>query len=847
MNGALQKKLRSYLEARKVLQAHYLRVRESAEDLESRENIEALFEFDQLCYSYHAIKSYHDISKSEWTFTDRQPFDLFVDLMPKVEDKLYIPELCARYKGLQVLRRELYESAREGGRIAHMIMSSSGKPEDFCSKVDEILATLDSLPVPDTMGNSLKAWSPSASRKLKKKQGKSSEAIEISDGSLSADHMDTTGKQSGQQKHTKGDQSAQHLFSSSKAIHETPSIVTKSPAGDKSLSADRQSTVSVEVISDKPVPFQSSMYTTGSIQPVSKSDEASNANANDKDLKNTPEPTPSSSLPPTNSQRRTSSGPEDADSPMRKKNKPLPYAESGKSVTQEKSQTSTTDSQEHQSQQPSTINVPTERQTPIQPSKHPKLSVTNKPLTTALLDPKSQKASDTTIKLDLISLKHVDQNTEFIRGRASSLPIHSMNKTTRESNSIDYSNASKAANMLESSKKSPLTLIESSFAQFPTWTKDFVRCIVSAAACHPDKPAEAIQAALEKKCKIRVRRDEAEMLRLHYGLRPETMEKFEYYIQAFHLIASQFSEQRARYVTVPWAELRVQFTRATQFPLEDWDIRGRYHFFLLHRRVYGKQGEPSHNYRDDVDAFRKKYAYRKSSAFLKGKKNSSEVSPAKASPTTSLTFENTPKTFSMSPKKNLRWSPEIFQALVDGYCAIPRETPNRLLVLTQYVFLKTETRVEQLLLLDISKSKEFLKEIQKRLPEESESSISQIDPSIFDQYNKTLSTIIAHTHPDSFYSAIIKDHHLTDFWDFSKTKSIMSTVEYASKIDANTKIPSLRVIRSKVLLYIRGRLLREHLVNVKEETVSRRLVRMMELDMFDESQCLLLNEVLHKN
>ncbi|KAJ8143868.1 hypothetical protein OY671_003032 [Metschnikowia pulcherrima] len=168
MNSALEKKLRSFLNDRRDLQVQYTKLKESAEDLdlESREDLQALYDYDQLYYSHNAIKSYFEVSKSEWDLNDRQPFDSFADLMPKVEAKLHIDDLCFQHHGLQVLRRQLKENAQEGGKIAHSMMNTSATPEDLKNIIDGIFSEMPTISVPN-LGNSLADRMPSATKKRK--------------------------------------------------------------------------------------------------------------------------------------------------------------------------------------------------------------------------------------------------------------------------------------------------------------------------------------------------------------------------------------------------------------------------------------------------------------------------------------------------------------------------------------------------------------------------------------------------------------------------------------------------------------------------------------------------------
>ncbi|KAF8001741.1 hypothetical protein HF325_004242 [Metschnikowia pulcherrima] len=187
MNLALEKKLRSFLNDRRDLQVQYTKLKESAEDLdlESREDLQALYDYDQLYYSHNAIKSYFEVSKSEWDLNDRQPFDSFADLMPKVEAKLHIDDLCFQHHGLQVLRRQLKENAQEGGKIAHLMMNTSATPEDLKNIIDGIFSEMPTISVPN-LGNSLADRMPSA---IKKRRQTTEDSANVEDNTTSAEGL----------------------------------------------------------------------------------------------------------------------------------------------------------------------------------------------------------------------------------------------------------------------------------------------------------------------------------------------------------------------------------------------------------------------------------------------------------------------------------------------------------------------------------------------------------------------------------------------------------------------------------------------------------------------------------
>lgn len=816
MEGALQKKLRSFLNERRVLQTQYLKLKQETEDqdIETREDLAALHEFDQLVYSYNAIKSYYDVSKSDWAFKDRQPFDLFGDLIPKTEAKLHVGELCDKFNGLQVLRRLLKDNAKEGGKLSHLMMTSSAKPEDWKVHTDQLMTELNELPVDEPMGNSLRAWSSITTKGKSEsiKKGPEKKAISKVPNGKTSILENLHQEQQKPQEPRIGNPSELVSISTSPDVVNVPA---DSKASGKKSSAD----ISINGKNKLATPKASTRLENGTAtQKSTGKDKGKDIVSLGKSSENS-----SSKLGLTaqqNSKRNDNPEERFLNSPALKKQKILPTLSNA--VDQE-------------SDQPIYTNKLSSQNTPISTS-------TKRVVSTTAVEPKETSETPES-QFGSPPIKRTPMPLSEL--------LNSLKDRTNE-NTNKKSPEAPASSKLSEKPKRPSSE-SGSFTQFPTWSKDYVRCIVKAAASQPRAPAQAIQSALQGKCKIKIRLEEAEMLRLHYGLMKATMDNYEYYIQTFHLVATQFSEKRARYVTMPWSDMRVQFARACHLQLEDWDIKGRYNLFNLHRRVYGKQGEPSSNYRDEVEEFKKMYTYRKGSSFLKIKNNAPQDGPsgfpgnAQESSTNGST-----KTLAATGNSDI-WSPQVFKVLVDGYCIIP-EGASKALALIQFIRLKLNVDVGLDQVLEKCKSKEFLHEVKKRLPNQSEDSISKFlaqAPSANSLQPKTsqldynLEQMSSKEHTDDYYKAKFKGN-LSDFWDFGKTKCIMSTVEYASIMPPNTKVPHFKAVRRNVLIYVKLRLLKEHKVQVPEETIKTRIVRMMELDMFDESQCRLLNEIIHE-
>lgn len=105
-----------------------------------------------------------------------------------------------------------------------------------------------------------------------------------------------------------------------------------------------------------------------------------------------------------------------------------------------------------------------------------------------------------------------------------------------------------------------------------------------------------------------------------------------------------------------------------------------------------------------------------------------------------------------------------------------------------------------------------------------------------------MTQIDANTRPDWHYHQQFASLDLTEFWTFDKCKCITSTVEFLSRVPADTVDVTMRVARMNLVKLIMLRLLRLHLIKMLPELIESRMMRMMELDVFDAVLCRLINE-----
>lgn len=451
---------------------------------------------------------------------------------------------------------------------------------------------------------------------------------------------------------------------------------------------------------------------------------------------------------------------------------------------------------------------------------------------------------------------------------------------------------------------------ESAILRLNTWNVEHVKCLITACYKFPDTANEAVQHAFQKEFLVRLPVDEARALRLHYGLIPTRAERYKYHIQAFHLVAQHFFENRANYVVTPWAEIRVQFSRRTGINISDWEVKGRYNLYLFHRKIYGRLGEPSSNYYDLVSRFQRLV-----------NPNHKSLLPAPADAAGGVAGEDpfglpAPALLPLGqPLNYIRltdqrvWQSQEIEALIEAERQVPQSIKARLSVMAHYIKLKTGKMFDtaeiarRLKVSDLAqgvrgkaeqrdaagpKSSSFGPDSFGPAPDSLRASGSantigsaarprpapaphkrhaprNSDPKNADPRNPELPRraeprsappfnefdilfeyIRKSTKDDAYYRHKLPNSILTEFWDMEKSKSLLSTVEYISRIDPQCKESTLRVARQNMIKIAMLRLLRDHQVKLQPSLVQSRLQRMMEVDVFDEQQCSLINEYLNR-
>lgn len=133
MSFASLRKVRNYKEAKTELEGQYQALKASLftegvddqEDVDLAKAFELLVEMDHLFYNFNALKSYFEVSKLPLKFDEEQLIYDMTKFQDKIEKKIPIAELVSVIPNLAILRREFRENAKEGGKIAHQLMMST--------------------------------------------------------------------------------------------------------------------------------------------------------------------------------------------------------------------------------------------------------------------------------------------------------------------------------------------------------------------------------------------------------------------------------------------------------------------------------------------------------------------------------------------------------------------------------------------------------------------------------------------------------------------------------------------------------------------------------------------------
>ncbi|KAF3992984.1 hypothetical protein FT663_00327 [Candidozyma haemuli var. vulneris] len=796
--SVLQRKIRNFLDSKRDLESQYKLVIKSQPDASSS-GLQDLYEFDQLCYSYHALKSYYDISRSTWDSDYRNLLDDLANIVSRMEEKIPVTEILTNAPQLKVVRRQLRENAKEGGKVAFSMVQSNADMESF----QGLIVSLDINSI--TVDSASSRQSPSLSK--------------------------TPTESEPQKAVVEKPQEAQKVSPPKQPATQHQQATPKAPATTQDLPAPTQ---------EKPLPTAQ---------------------------------TPTKAIP---------KGPKGA--------------------------------------------FPTSPA--FSPPKGPKgLSASQTPT-----GPKALKTSQQ---------PHSSPGANFQRSNFT---------PSKPSPLIGQKRSSQSSDTPQKRQKQPF------FTHLNDWTPEHVQCIFKCAIMSPHRVSEAIKQGFKETFGVDITLEAAHSLQSHYGILPETMNDYKYYIQAFRAVASNIYDNRHKYVTEPWAELKRMFSRRTNLTLSDDDVKGRYELFILHRQTYGNQGEPPSNYESEWNAFHRVYRFRTSQkkSTTQSFFSSANAAPAKEQPS--------PATQPASYRPNsFTWTPQAIGELVKAQAETDLKSPGRILLVQRLLRQAGyDTSLEEI----ITKSgeKEVMSAINEqqriivrrqfqekylngnngpnsqnrsdprtpasapasaatnqspnkgqphtyqRAPQSSPAAgstssvpqkvdstpskpkeaakdtpqspgqanasvqtssatqnanspspsketealpqgVKKVVPKAGQQsshFDNLIEKVSSGTRPNWHYENRFKDLPFTAFWDFEKNRTIAVTVDHISSISKETQNPTERVARANLIKLIMLRFLRLHHISVSEDFLEARLIKMMEKDVFDSTACRLINDQIMK-
>lgn len=154
------RKIAAYLDRKQTLTQQYLSLKDAYKGEEDYAGLVNVFEMlkhlDELAYEYHVYKSYLEATKKPLSKIERDEMAKVEDLVKSLEDDTSLSYLTENATRLAIVRRELFENAREGGRLIQGYdfvgtTLNTMKPElvkgVVRSKKDDLLFINESLPL----------------------------------------------------------------------------------------------------------------------------------------------------------------------------------------------------------------------------------------------------------------------------------------------------------------------------------------------------------------------------------------------------------------------------------------------------------------------------------------------------------------------------------------------------------------------------------------------------------------------------------------------------------------------------------------------------------------------------
>lgn len=648
MSVMLSRHIHRYLEEQASLFTKYnelLRKAESNFEKPLLQALETLHSFDLLCYSHDALKIYHDLCLAKWDSDYRNMIDDLYLIRERVIKKLPVKELCELVPELPALRRQLMENAKLGANLTDRLVKGN---TDLVVLGRELLdANIpSSLVTPGTTDtvHTRDGKSPDKAENGAESRGESAQQI-VPEASATLHKEDVTSSSG------KSDQTLAIATSSAtttKPPAEHPKISMRA-SSDDTVSAPLQSTLSSDLQSAKgtgsqgrvpePTPPDSNVLTSFSISTSSAPSQnaslhqGSNASfailsSSHLDGAKGSDPKRTSGDTPTPVKERPATQPDIVSSFM-----PTTPLAAAKETTEDPSLIPINEGRTSQNSLGS-LGFPSR---PHLPTK----------LASASPSLRSSQSKESPSK-----------SVSF----ASSTRIEFVEKTTPSKRSSQSSLSSRKRLHVDTFVGSK----DDIFRGIKSWTSAHTLCVFEAVSGLEleSLACEAIQQAMKARFNVDLPYNAARTLRSHYGLDPRTMAKYQYYIQVFHLEASRIYDARSSYVTMPWMELAHAFQRRSNMAIPEWEVKGRFSLFVLHRHTFGRSGESPFAYNTLRETLKNKSS---------PKSSQSEVSALPVGV----------------------WTPRMLEYLIDAQLKIPPNATNRSVIISHYIRLKSNITISK--------------------------------------------------------------------------------------------------------------------------------------------------------
>ncbi|KAK7684084.1 hypothetical protein QCA50_012726 [Cerrena zonata] len=118
---------------------------------------------------------------------------------------------------------------------------------------------------------------------------------------------------------------------------------------------------------------------------------------------------------------------------------------------------------------------------------------------------------------------------------------------------------------------------------------------------------------------------------------------------------------------------------------------------------------------------------------------------------------------------------------------------------------------------------------------------SRTSPNAVNEFEELIHQMQVNEKPDEYYSRKFDGISLRP-WSFDMAKVLVSTIEYMTQPHPELSDATIKVVKSNLVVIISLRLLRQFKGNIGVEDVKAKLLKLEELDVFDDTSCELIDQ-----